>query len=118
MIRATFEYGDVLMAEITGHAGRINGEPIVCAKVSVLAQMLTEALYEYLGHDSESGRRENPELEEENVSGKCIISVDTRGISVQKKRELLLIFETARKGFELVQEQFPKEIVFAVLYNF
>lgn len=104
MTRVTFTYTSrALKAEIDGHADRVNGSREICGKVSVLAQMLMECVREYVG----DGR----EAVIVSESGYVLVDVDTEKLEPHMVRDLLLLFDMARTGFQIVSAQFPNAVI-------
>ena len=98
--------GTKITTVIDGHADRVNGEPVVCSKISILGQMLTESLTEYLGEYSEK-------LKIETADGYRKIEVDMSGMSFKQIDEILMIFGTVYAGIDIVKDQFPDKIIIA-----
>lgn len=96
-----------LCLTIKGHAEREpDGEPILCAKVTILGQQAEEAC------------RRLFEEKEEKVSvvtsdGYRKVEAEWGSLWRDEKERLLDIFETIRAGFEIVADQYEGKIHFA-----
>lgn len=100
-IKGSYRWNEIgLKAE--GHAKREpEGTAYACSKISVITQMLTKSVVEYLGSlaDVYTDYRADQGLFE--------LTVHTDNLPNRNQQDLMLLFEMAHTGLDIVKDQYP-----------
>lgn len=103
-IKGIYRWNKLELA-VEGHAKREpEGTAYACSKISVITQMLAESVVEYLGSLADVY------VDYKAEQGLFDLIVNTEKLPDRNQQDLILLFEMAHAGLNIVKTQYPDAI--------